>query len=131
MPKVGTSTGEDHLRSVKTALERTFRPEFLNRIDEVVTFDSLTREQNLEILGIMMRDLRMRLAMQDIKIEVTDDALGLLLDKGTDERYGARPLRRAVQRMLEDPISEGLLRGTWTSGGTIHVDKDEEGLTFS
>ena len=113
-------------------VKKLFRPEFLNRIDEIIVFKSLTQEQIVEIAKLMVADLRERLIAQNMTINLTDDAYKLIAKEGTDAAYGARPLRRAIQRLLEDPLSEELLEGKWTSGSVIqaNVSKDGESLAF-
>ena len=113
-------------------VKKLFRPEFLNRIDEIIVFKSLTQEQIVEIAKLMVADLRERLIAQNMTINLTDDAYKLIAKEGTDAAYGARPLRRAIQRLLEDPLSEELLEGKWTSGSVIqaNVSEDGESLAF-
>ena len=97
-------------------MKKLFRPEFLNRIDEIIVFKSLTAEQIGEIVKLMVADLRERLIAQNMSINLSDAACKLIAKEGTDATYGARPLRRAIQRLLEDPLSEEILEGKWTSG---------------
>ena len=108
-----------------------FRPEFLNRLDEIIVFKSLTEEQIVEIVRLMIADLRNRLIAQGMSIELTDAARDLVAREGTDPIYGARPLRRAIQRLLEDPLSEQILEGRWTSGMIVDVDAKDGELVFS
>ena len=122
--------GKDIRRDVNKELERLFRPEFLNRVDQRIVFNRLGEEEGLKIVDLMLQDLRTRLQEQGVKLEVTDDARRLLMSEGMDERYGARPMRRVIQQRLEDPISEGLLRGDWRSGGTVNVSCEEGVLTI-
>ena len=113
-------------------LKRTFRPEFLNRVDDVIVFKPLTEEDIAKIVDLMLKDLSKRIAEYGLKLEVTPEAKELLAKEGFDPTYGARPLRRVIQKRLEDGISEEMLRGTFTAGDTIIVDreKEEEKLTF-
>ncbi len=106
---------------VTSELKKAFRPEFLNRVDEVVIFKSLTSEQLRGIVDLMVADLRDRLVRNGMSIELTDEARDLVAEKGTDPVYGARPLRRAIQSNIEDPLSEQLLAGTWAPGDIIRV----------
>ena len=128
--KRGLSDKEIESR-VTAELKKAFRPEFLNRIDEVVVFKSLTDEQISGIVDLMVRDLRDRLIAQGMSIELTDAAKAHIAREGTDPIYGARPLRRAIQTLIEDPLSEELLMGNYTAGDIILVDCTEEGLVFS
>ncbi|MFC1861005.1 ATP-dependent Clp protease ATP-binding subunit [Chloroflexota bacterium] len=108
-------------------LKKTFRPEFLNRIDSVVVFHSLSKEHIRQIVDLMMVTVTKQLTEKGIKLEVTDGAKDFIGEKGYDEVYGARPLRRVIQEKIEDPLSEELLRGGFHSGDTVVVDiKDEE-----
>ena len=113
-------------------LKRLFRPEFLNRVDEIVVFKALSKEQIRGIVDLMVRELRNRLIGQGMSIELTDAAKDLLAKEGTDPVYGARPLRRAIQTHVEDPLAEQLLEGTWKAGDIVLVDVGEDGkLTFT
>jgi ATP-dependent Clp protease ATP-binding subunit ClpC len=103
-------------------LKRSFRPEFLNRIDEVIVFHALTREDVKLIVDLMMKRVREQLKSKDLDIELTERAKGLLAEKGYDPALGARPLRRTIQRMVEDPLSEKLLWKEYTAGQTVIVD---------
>ena len=129
--KAGLSDKEIKSR-VMGEVKKLFRPEFLNRIDEIIVFKSLTQEQIVEIAKLMVADLRERLIAQNMTINLTDDAYKLIAKEGADAAYGARPLRRAIQRLLEDPLSEELLEGKWTSGSVIqaNVSEDGESLAF-
>ena len=93
-------------------------------------FKSLTKEQISEIVKLMVDDLRQRLIAQNMTINITDEACRYIAEQGTDITYGARPLRRAIQRLLEDPISDQVLEGRWTSGSVIDVDFKDGELTF-
>ena len=115
---------------VMAELKRHFRPEFLNRVDEVVVFKSLTPEQLRGIVELMVADLRERLIAQGMSIELTDAARDLVAKEGADPVYGARPLRRAIQTLIEDPLSEELLQGLWHTGEIICVDEKDGQLVF-
>lgn len=106
-------------------LKKTFRPEFLNRIDGVVVFHSLTKEHIREIVDLMLVSATQQLAEKEIKLEVTEAAKDFLGEKGYDEIFGARPLRRVIQDMVEDKLSDDLLRGKFQSGDTVVVDVEE------
>ena len=110
---------------VTDELKRTFRPEFLNRIDEIIVFHSLSGEHIKEIVGLMLKEVAGRMKEHEIEIEVTDAAKELLAREGFDETYGARPLRRAIQRQVEDLLSEELLRKNIARGDRVIVDARE------
>lgn len=116
---------------VMSEMKKLFRPEFLNRLDEIIVFKSLTEEQIAQIVDLMVADLRDRLIAMDMTINLTPGARALVAKEGTDITMGARPLRRAIQRLLEDPISEQLLAGTWHAGSVIDVDVKDGELTFT
>ena len=116
---------------VMSEMKKLFRPEFLNRLDEIIVFKSLTEEQIAQIVDLMVADLRDRLIAMDMTINLTPEARALVAKEGTDTTMGARPLRRAIQRLLEDPISEQLLAGTWHAGSVIDVDVEDGELTFT
>ncbi len=107
-------------------LERHFRPEFINRLDEVVVFQKLTHENLINILELELSKVSQRLEERGLKLELTEGARSLLLDKGTDQKFGARPLRRTISSMIEDPISEDLLRGKYEGKGIIQIDVEGE-----
>ena len=114
-------------------LKNAFRPEFLNRIDEIIVFKSLTEDEIVQIVDLMVAELRERMIAQNMTINLDDAAKRLVAKEGTDTAFGARPLRRAIQRMLEDPLSEQILEGRWTSGSVVDVTVSEDGeeLVFS
>ncbi len=107
-------------------VEDHFRPEFLNRLDDTIVFESLTREDLEEIVHIEMRDVRERLFENDLTVEFTDAAIERIIDEGYDPDYGARPLRRAIERLVEDPVSELLLERSFEENRHILVDRDDE-----
>ncbi len=117
---------------VMIEVERHFRPEFLNRVDELIVFNALTTEDLKSIVHLQLADVHTRLKDKGVDIELTDAALGFLIEKGYHPDYGARPLRRAIERYIEDPLAEHLLKGTFSEGDPIAVDtdKDGEGFTF-
>ena len=112
------------------SLKEVFRPEFLNRVDEIISFDSLTKEQLLQIIDLMLKDTIKALNEKDIKMNITKNAKDYLLDKGTDIKFGARPLRRAIQRYIEDELSEMILKGELTDGQTVKIDFEDDKLKF-
>ena len=112
---------------IEDRLKQVFRPEFLNRFDEIVVFDSLTQEQLLEIVDLMLSDTATVLKDKDISLNISLEAKKFILDKGTNLKFGARPLRRAIQRYIEDEISEKILRGEISNGQTINVNLGSDG----
>jgi ATP-dependent Clp protease ATP-binding subunit ClpB len=115
---------------VTQVLRQHFRPEFLNRIDETIIFHSLTQEQIRDIVGIQLAALAGRLRDRRISIELTDDAKGLLAERGWDQVYGARPLKRAIQRSILDPLALDVLQGKFQEGDTILIRRDGSNLVF-
>jgi ATP-dependent Clp protease ATP-binding subunit ClpB len=118
--------------SVMEVVSQQFRPEFVNRIDETVVFHPLAREQIHAIARIQMRHLEGRLAERDLKLEISDAALDKLAEAGFDPVYGARPLKRAIQTQIENPLAKRILEGEFVPGDTIEVDVDgERALAFA
>ena len=116
---------------INSALKELFRPEFLNRVDEIVTFDSLTSDELIQIIDLLLKHTDEALANKDIKLSVTASAKKYVLEKGTDLKYGARPLRRAIQKYIEDEIAEMLLRSEVMPGQTVKVDCKKDELKFT
>ena len=116
---------------IESSLRETFRPEFLNRVDEIVIFDSLTENELIQIVDIMLADTSRALADKNISLIVSDEAKKYLMKKGTDLKYGARPLRRAIQRYIEDELSEKVLRQEINNGNTVKVDLENDELKFT
>lgn len=116
--------------NVMDELKRTFRPEFLNRIDEIIVFHQLEEEHLKQIVELMLKSLFGRIREMNISIEVTDKAKLLLVEKGYDQAYGARPLRRAIQKLVEDQLSEEMLKGVIKSGSDVLIDTEEGNLVF-
>jgi len=114
----------------EAAMRETFRPEFLNRIDEIVEFEPLTRDQIGEIVELQLERLRARLAERGLSLELTDAAKEHLAEAGWDPTYGARPLKRAIQRLVENPLALRLLEGEFEEGDTVRVDLDGGELVF-
>jgi ATP-dependent Clp protease ATP-binding subunit ClpC len=130
----GRDGGMDEERlqtSVNDALKRAFRPEFLNRIDEIIIFRPLTREQIIQIVGLMVKDVQERLQERSITFELTPAASEWLAREGFDPVFGARPLRRAIQRHLENPLSKGILAGDFREGDHVIVDSSDSGLALT
>jgi ATP-dependent Clp protease ATP-binding subunit ClpC len=122
------TTYEGMKQKLKSVMERNFRPEFLNRVDDVIVFRSLTKENLKKIIDIEMGKVSKRLREKNLTLVLTDEANELLIEKGTSLEYGARPLRRAIEHYLEDPLAEDLLRGTFAGKDTITVRlRDENG----
>jgi ATP-dependent Clp protease ATP-binding subunit ClpC len=123
---------EDMKKKVKEKVEKKFRPEFLNRLDDIVVFHELTKEQLRKIVDLMVKELEVRLDIRKISMELTDKAKDWLSEKGYDPIYGARPLRRVIERYVENPLSSQVLRGELKEGDMVKVDLDKEGkeLTF-
>ena len=128
--KAGLSDKEIKSRA-EAELKKLFRPEFLNRVDEIVVFKSLTNTQLRGIVDLMVVDLRNRLIGQGMSIELSDAARDLVAKEGSDPIYGARPLRRAIQTLIEDPLAEALLQGDWKAGDVILVDVEDDKLVFT
>jgi ATP-dependent Clp protease ATP-binding subunit ClpC len=108
-------------------LKKVFRPEFLNRIDDVIVFHKLQRDEIKTIVELLLRRIRESLAERELQLELSEDAKDLLVEKGWDPAMGARPLRRAIQRYIEDPLADFVLRAELMPGGTVMVDKAPEG----
>ena len=125
----GGSTTDNY--KIQNSLKETFRPEFLNRIDEIVTFNSLTTDELLQIVDLLLKETNKALADKDISLTITPEAKQFLLNKGTDIKYGARPLRRAIQRYIEDKLSDLILKSELKNGQTINIDCSNDELTFN
>jgi ATP-dependent Clp protease ATP-binding subunit ClpC len=121
------ATYEGMKNKLKAEMERNFRPEFLNRVDDVIVFRSLTKENLKRIIDIELSKVSKRLAEKNLTLVLTEEGKDFLIEKGTSLEYGARPLRRAIEHHLEDPLSEDLLRGSFTGKDTITVRVREEG----
>lgn len=124
------ATSEFRKAKIQESLRETFRPEFLNRVDEIVVFDSLTHDELIQIVDLMLKDTQNVLNDRNIKMYVSDEAKSFLLEKGTDLKYGARPLRRAVQRYIEDELSDMILKSELLNGQIIFIDAKDNNLTF-
>jgi ATP-dependent Clp protease ATP-binding subunit ClpC len=122
---------EDMREKVMTEVKKTFRPEFLNRLDDIIVFHELTEEQLRQIVDLMVKDLQKRLTERKLKLEMTDAAKSWLAKAGFDPIFGARPLRRAVERYVENPLSTKVLKGEFNEGDTIVVDLVDDTLTFT
>ena len=109
-------------------LRRAFRPEFLNRLDETILFRPLTKENLTGIIDLLVESLRKRLAEQNLKLDLSDEAKALIIQRGYDPLYGARPLRRVLQSSVETLVARTILRGDLTPGATITVDVENGAL---
>ncbi|HEX7058828.1 MAG TPA: AAA family ATPase, partial [Solirubrobacterales bacterium] len=119
---------DDMKNRIMSDLKKVFRPEFLNRIDEVIVFHKLAKEEVKEIIDLMINRVRVQVAEHELQLELTNEAKDLLVEKGWDPSMGARPLRRAIQRYIEDPLADEVLRqGEMTAGSTVMVDRDASG----
>ena len=116
---------------IEDSLKETFRPEFLNRVDEIIVFNSLNKDELLQIVDLMLADTIKALKHKDISFEISNEAKQFILEKGTNIKFGARPLRRAIQRYIEDEISEMILRSQIVDGQTIKVDLKDNVLDFT
>ncbi|OWZ84529.1 ATP-dependent Clp protease ATP-binding subunit [Natranaerobius trueperi] len=129
-----TETSEDSYKEMKdnvmSELKTSFRPEFLNRIDEVIVFHALEKEHLVEIVDLMLNELQERMAEFNMNLEFTDQAKKFLSDQGYDPTYGARPLRRVIQKQVEDVLSEKMLSGEFKHGETVQVDLEDDKLAF-
>jgi ATP-dependent Clp protease ATP-binding subunit ClpC len=120
-------TYDDMKGRVMGELKKVFRPEFLNRIDDVLVFHKLQKEEIKTIVELLLTRIRQSLADRELQLELTEDAKDLLVEKGWDPSMGARPLRRAIQRYIEDPLADFVLREQLTPGATVVVDPAPEG----
>ncbi|MCA9951821.1 MAG: AAA family ATPase, partial [Anaerolineales bacterium] len=134
---LGFSGGHDsdeavNHRRIDEALKKTFRPEFINRIDEIIIFEPLSEEDMLEIVGLQLHDVQKRLSEQgNLSLEITDAARAWLAKQGYDKDYGARPMKRAIQRYVESPLSVSMLRGEFKANDRVRIDEGEDGLIFT
>ncbi len=122
---------DDMKEKLMESLKNTFKPEFLNRVDDIIIFNQLTKDETKQIAKILVSNLSKRLKENGMSLEVTDKAIDFLADKGYDKEYGARPLKRVIQRMVEDRLSEEILKNTIHQGQTVVVDFDGSQLTFT
>ena len=128
---IGFGGGTIDKSKIENSLKETFRPEFLNRIDEIIVFNSLTKDELLQITDLMLEDTIKALKNKNISFEISKEAKLYVLDKGTNIKFGARPLRRAIQRYIDDEISEMILKNDVKNGQTILVDFADNNLTFN
>jgi ATP-dependent Clp protease ATP-binding subunit ClpC len=139
---MGFSTKKDQAKAQRTNYEemkekvmievkKTFRPEFLNRLDEIIVFHELNEEQLRQVVDLLAKDLQKRLAERKLSVEITEKAKSWLANEGYDPVYGARPLRRALEKYVENPLAVKVLGGEFKEGDTIVVDSGDDGLTFT
>ena len=128
---IGFGGSQVNNNAIMNALKDTFRPEFLNRVDEIVVFNQLSTDELMEIVNLMLSDTQKALQEKDITMSVSDNAKKYLLEKGTDIKYGARPLRRAIQRYLEDELSDMILKAELKNGDTVNIDMQNDKITFN
>ena len=129
--KTQKSNYEDMQAKVMIEVKKTFRPEFLNRLDEIIVFHELTEEQLRQVVDLLAKDLQKRLAERKLSVEINEKAKAWLAKEGYDPVYGARPLRRALEKYVENPLAIKVLGGEFKEGDTIVVDTGDEGLTFT
>jgi ATP-dependent Clp protease ATP-binding subunit ClpC len=122
----GDAQDREAQEKIEKELKKTFRPEFLNRIDEIITFSSLSVDEMTEIVNLQMEEVQGRLSEHGLTVRLSDKARKWLANVGYDPAFGARPLRRALQKYVESPLSVKLLAGEFGSGDTVLVDVDEE-----
>jgi len=115
---------------VQTVLKEMFRPEFLNRVDEIIVFKELTREEIRKIVDLMLNEVRAHLTEKNLKFVVTDAVKDLLAEKGYDPKYGARPLRKTIQRLLEDPLADLVLSGKLAEASAVSADLKDGQIIF-
>jgi len=126
--KARESAAEDHAKGViQNALKRTFSPEFLNRIDDVVIFNSLSQEDIFKIIDITLKDLHKRLENMNYTLQLSEEAKKFVAEKGYDPQFGARPLHRAIQKYIEDPLAEFILNENPEEGSALEAVMDEDG----
>ncbi|RWX50543.1 C-terminal, D2-small domain-containing protein, of ClpB protein, partial [Candidatus Electrothrix marina] len=124
--ELGQSDPEEMRRQVDELLHRQFRPEFLNRVDEIITFQGLTQKDLLQIVDIQVARMATRLKERKFSVELTEEAKLFLVETGYDPSYGARPLKRAIQRYIENPLALEILEGRFSEGDTVRIDRGEE-----
>ena len=121
---------EQAKKRVLSEVRKLFKPEFLNRIDELLVFHPLGKDELARIVDIQLKDVKQRLAEKGMKLEISPAAKAKLIENGTDFKFGARPLKRAIQKLIEDEIAERLLQRSFKSGDTIYVKKVGDNLDF-
>ena len=112
------------------ALKAKFRPELLNRIDDIIVFHKLEKQDTAKIAKILLSSLRKRLLVMEVEMEITDNAMDLIIEKGYDDNYGARPLKRVIQRYIEDRLSEEILKGELMANSKVVIDAHDGEFIF-
>ncbi|MBT3942399.1 MAG: AAA domain-containing protein, partial [Chloroflexi bacterium] len=131
-PRPDSVPEQEKLRSdIEEAMKRAFRPEFLNRIDDIIVFDPLTEDQLGQVVRLISNDVDERLKQMGVTLELDDRALAWIVKEGADPEYGARPLRRAIQRFVENPLSKRILGGEFVEGDHVRVSLGDDGLEFT
>ena len=130
VPHTAEKTYEQMKQQLIKEVDRHFRPEFLNRLDDTIVFRQLTKDDMKEIVVLEFKNVRDRLRERNIDVKISDPAKELIIERGFDPDFGARPIRRAIERFIEDPLSEELLRGQFKSGDTILVQCKDDHLVF-
>jgi ATP-dependent Clp protease ATP-binding subunit ClpC len=127
--KIDDLSHEQKAKITRKSLEKKFPPEFLNRIDDIIVFRALTKDDNLKILNILIEEVSERVEALSMRLGFTDELMQFLVDKGTDLKYGARPLRRTIHRYIENPLAEAILKGSFEKGNEITsvLAKDDDG----
>jgi ATP-dependent Clp protease ATP-binding subunit ClpB len=128
---LGAKDRKEMEQHVNAVLRQSFKPEFLNRIDETIIFNNLGRDEIKSIVEIQLKRLRQNLSSRKMALEITDRAKALLADKGYDPAYGARPLKRTIQRLIQDPLAVKILEGEFKEGDRVRVDARGDELSFS
>jgi ATP-dependent Clp protease ATP-binding subunit ClpC len=130
IPEKAEETYNDMKVRLLDEVKKVFKPEFLNRIDDIIVFKSLSREHLYEIVKLEIQEVANRLREREILIELTPQAMDFLISKGFDPVFGARPLKRTIQRYLEDPLAEEIIAGHYKSASRIMIDGDNDRLSF-
>jgi ATP-dependent Clp protease ATP-binding subunit ClpC len=127
----GEDASHDRMKErVLEELKRAFRPEFINRVDDIIVFHALSKEDITAIVRLMMTKINQQLSDKAIRLEPTDAALDLLVQKGFDTTYGARQLRRTIQKHVEDPLAEAIVRGQFSDGARVEVSVEGDNFVF-
>jgi len=126
-----TSAYQSMKDKVMDELKKSFRPEFLNRVDEIIVFHALNKEHINSIVDLMVKEVSKRLLEQDLHLEATSEAKEVLTQEGFDPDFGARPLRRAIQRLIENPLADEILSGTFKEGDNVLVDAKDNKIVFT
>jgi ATP-dependent Clp protease ATP-binding subunit ClpB len=129
--ELGVKNRKEMEQRVSAALREAFKPEFLNRVDETIVFNNLGRDEIKSIVEIQLKRLRQNLAARKMALDITDRAKALIADKGYDPVYGARPLKRTIQRLIQDPLAVKILEGEFGEGDRVKVDTEADELIFT